>query len=228
MNNATTSPDGGIGRAVALRVSAASTRSLADVLLLASFFLSGCSALVYQVAWQRAMYAQLGVDMDSVTIIVSVFMLGIGVGGMLGGSVADRLPRHRLALYAAIECAIGAYGLASLKLLPAMVAAFAPAGSSATATAVACFVFLLLPTVLMGMTLPLLTITFDEWRHNIGVSVGTLYFTNTIGAAAGAILVPFYLLVHWSLSQVVVIAAAGNLVVVCCALLAVLAAREPA
>lgn len=50
-------------------------------LILASFFISGCSALIYQVSWQRALYGLIGVDMDSITIIVSVFMLGIGVGG---------------------------------------------------------------------------------------------------------------------------------------------------
>ena len=207
----------------------APTRPLAgDALLLLSFFVSGCSALVYQTAWQRAMYAQLGVDIDSITIIVSVFMLGIGIGGMVGGWVADRLPRHRLPLYAAIECSIGAYGVASLKLLPALVALVAPSGSGAAATTAACFVFLLAPTVLMGMTLPLLTMAFDEWRGNIGVAVGTLYFTNTLGAAVGAALVPFHLLARWTLPEVVLIAAAGNAAAVACALLAVLALRRPA
>ena len=61
-----------------------------NMLLLLSFFISGCSALMYQVSWQRALYALIGVDMDSITIIVSVFMLGIGLGGMLGGWLSDR------------------------------------------------------------------------------------------------------------------------------------------
>ena len=47
-----------------------------NMLLLLSFFISGSSALMYQVSWQRALYALIGVDMDSITIIVSVFMLG--------------------------------------------------------------------------------------------------------------------------------------------------------
>lgn len=198
---------------------------LVEALLLVSFFVSGCSALVYQVGWQRALYAQLGVDIDSITIIVSVFMLGIGLGGMAGGWLADHLPRHRLVLYGTIECCIGAYGLASLQLLPLMIGTFAPPGSGTAASAVACFFFLLLPTVLMGITLPLLTMAFDEWRANIGVSAGTLYFTNTLGAAVGAALVPFYLLPRWTLPETVLFAAAGNVVVVACALLAVLAAR---
>lgn len=181
----------------------------ADLLLLASFFLSGASALVYQVGWQRALYGQLGVDIDSITIIVSVFMLGIGVGGMTGGWLADRLPRHRLRLYAAIELSIGAFGLASLAFLPWLVALL-----GAGANVAACFIFLLLPTVLMGTTLPLLTIEFDERRRNIGVSVGTLYFTNTLGAACGAALVPLVLLPQWTLPEVVRFAAFGNFTVI--------------
>lgn len=229
MNNATTPIDGGAPRLAPSRRPVATRRGLlADALLLASFFISGCSALVYQLGWQRTLYAQLGVDIDSITIIVSVFMLGIGIGGMLGGWLADRLPRHRLLLYAAIESGIGLYGLASLQLLPPMVAAFAPPDAGTAASAVACFVFLLLPTTLMGTTLPLLTIAFDEWRGNIGVSVGTLYFTNTLGAATGAALVPFHLLQRWTLPEVIVIAAAGNAVVVACALLAAMAVRRPA
>ena len=46
------------------------------------FFLSGFAALLYQVAWQRELFAWFGVDLDSVSTIVSVFMLGLGVGAM--------------------------------------------------------------------------------------------------------------------------------------------------
>jgi hypothetical protein len=67
---------------------------------------------------------------------------------------------------------------------------------------------------------------FDEWRANIGVSVGTLYFTNTMGAALGAAMVPLHLLPRWPLPEVIAFAAAGNIVVVVCALLAVLAVRR--
>lgn len=202
-------------------------RRLADLLLLLGFFLSGCSALVYQVSWQRALYGFLGVDIDSITIVVSVFMAGIGLGGMLGGWLADRRPRARLRWYAGIELSIGLYGLASLALLPWLVAGLtAAAGGGAGTSAAASFLFLLAPTVLMGMTLPLLTMAFDESRGNIGVSVGTLYFTNTLGAAAGAALVPFYLLPQWPLSTVVRVAVAGNLAVIACTFLAALLLRR--
>jgi predicted membrane-bound spermidine synthase len=199
---------------------------VADLLLLASFFISGTSALAYQVSWQRALYGQIGVDVDSITIIVSVFMLGIGIGGMAGGWLADRLPRHRLHLYGGIEFTIGVFGLASLALLPWLVDALGAASGGRGTTVAASFLFLLLPTVLMGMTLPLLTIAFDERRRNIGVSVGTLYFTNTLGAALGAALVPLVLLPRWPLPDVVLMAACGNCAVIACTLAAARATRQ--
>lgn len=190
-----------------------------DAFLLCSFFISGCSALIYQTGWQRMLYGVIGVDMDSITIIVSVFMLGIGLGGMLGGWVADQRPTQRLRWYTAAELSIAAYGAASLwlvELLDALLTSLA--WEHMTISAVACIAFLVLPTVLMGMTLPLLTLAFNEQHRNIGVSVGQLYFVNTLGAATGAGLVPFVLLPLWTLNQVVGFAVVGNLMVVALAL----------
>lgn len=192
-----------------------------DALLLLSFFISGCSALIYQVCWQRSLYGLIGVDMDSITIIVSVFMLGIGLGGMLGGWLSDRYPAQRLRWYAGAELSIALYGASALWLLQLLEAALAGAvWSGSGISALACFAFLLVPTTLMGMTLPLLTMAFNERRVNIGVSVGQLYFFNTLGAATGAALVPFVLLPLWTLSQVVWLAVAGNVLVAVCALIA--------
>lgn len=197
--------------------------SAADVLLLLSFLVSGSCALIYQVSWQRALYAMVGVDVDSMTIIISVFMLGIGIGGALGGWLADRLPRRRLLVYGLAEISIALYGAASLLALQGLEALMAtPAfGSNRLLGSVLCFAFFLVPTVLMGMTLPILTLAFNAQRHNIGVSVGTLYFVNTLGAALGAMAVPFVLLPMLPLSQVVFVAVAGN----CSVVLLVLIAR---
>lgn len=192
-------------------------QELADLCLLLGFFVSGCSALIYQVGWQRSLFTHIGVDIDSITIIVSMFMLGIGTGGMLGGWLADVLPRRRLGCYAAIELFIGCYGLASLWLLPRLVALFTPTSAGAAAASLA---FLFMPTVLMGMTLPLLTMAFNQHRGNVGVSVGTLYFANTLGAAAGAALVPFQLFPQWPLTEVIQIGVVGNLSVIAFTLIA--------
>lgn len=194
---------------------------LADATLMVSFFVSGASALIYQVCWQRSLYGLVGVDMDSITIVVSAFMLGIGIGGMLGGWLADRHPARRLMIFAAAELTIALYGAATTVLLPWMDGAMVgPAWGSAAARAVTCFGFLIVPTYLMGMTLPVLTLAFNERRTNIGVSVGTLYFVNTMGAALGAIAVPALLLPVFTLSQSILLAVTGNVIVAVSALAA--------
>jgi len=114
---------------------------LLDAVLLASFFLSGCCALIYQVGWQRSLFGIIGVDIDSITIIVSVFMLGIGFGGMLGGWIADRAPRRRIQCYAAAEVSIALYGLASLTLLQHLGDWLAMTGKGALGSALASFFF---------------------------------------------------------------------------------------
>lgn len=188
-----------------------------DGLLLCSFFLSGCSALIYQTGWQRMLYGVIGVDTDSITVIVSVFMLGIGLGGMLGGWLADIRPTERLRWYAIAELSIALYGALSLWLIALLdISLTALALDHAAVSALACMAFLLLPTTLMGMTLPLLTMAFNERYASIGVSVGQLYFVNTLGAACGAGLVPFVLLPHWPLGHVIGFAVLGNLLVVTC------------
>ena len=54
------------------------------------FFVSGFSALIYQVCWQRLLFTGFGVDLTSITVIVSVFMAGLGIGAFFGGRIADK------------------------------------------------------------------------------------------------------------------------------------------
>lgn len=186
---------------------------LLDAVLLSSFFLSGVCALMYQVSWQRSLYGIIGVDIDSITIIVSVFMLGIGFGGMLGGWIADLTPKRRIQIYAVAEFSIALYGFASLFLIESIGNWLTAAGGGSFNAGASSLLFLILPTTLMGMTLPLLTMVFNDWQDSIGVSVGQLYFINTLGAAAGAGLVPFVLLPILPLDEVIRLAAFGNLAV---------------
>ncbi|MCC7285114.1 MAG: fused MFS/spermidine synthase [Burkholderiaceae bacterium] len=174
-----------------------------------AFFLSGFAALVYQVAWQRLLFVVVGVDIESVTIVVSTFMLGMGVGAVLGGWIADRVAGRILVAFCLAEIAIACYGLVSVGLLVGSAEAFS--GLSRPAAALLCFGLLLIPTVCMGATLPMLVAhAFRSTRH-IGVSTGTLYFVNTLGAACGALAVGFLLLYWFDLRQVVQFAAGANL-----------------
>ncbi|WP_457443007.1 fused MFS/spermidine synthase [Roseateles sp. P5_E4] len=173
-----------------------------------AFFLSGFAALVYQLAWQRLLFVVVGVDIESVTIIVSTFMLGLGVGAVLGGQLADRWPNRILAAFCVFEALIALYGLASVDLLQTCAALFA--GLSRPAAAALSFALLILPTVCMGATLPMLVAHGWQRSGNVGVSTGTLYFINTLGAACGAFAIGFVLLYWLDLRQVVWLASGLN------------------
>ncbi len=185
-----------------------SQRKSATLRVAAAFFLSGFAALVYQLAWQRLLFVVIGVDIESVTIVVSTFMLGLGLGALLGGALADRWPGRILLAFCLFEVAIAAYGMVSVDLLQACAALFA--GLSRPAAGALSFALLLLPTVCMGATLPMLVA--HAWRSsgNVGVSTGALYFINTLGAATGALAIGFLLLYWLDLRQAVWLAAGLN------------------
>jgi predicted membrane-bound spermidine synthase len=175
------------------------------------FFLSGVAALAYQVCWQRLLFIALGSDIDSITIIVSTFMLGLGVGSLLGGQMADRYPDRILMLFAAAEAGIGAFGVLSPHLIAGLGELVIHQGPATTA--VANFTLLLIPTTLMGATLPMLVALLVRQQSTVGVSIGGLYCLNTFGAAAGALAVGFLCFYFFEINTVIYAAAAINFVV---------------
>lgn len=186
--------------------------------LIVLFTASGVAALVYQIAWQRLLFQAFGADIESVTVIVSAFMLGLGCGALAGGQLADRLPRHGLELFALLELVTGLFGFASPTLIHA-VSAFAVDGSLPE-IALVNFLLLLLPTMLMGGTLPVLVAHVVRQHHSVGVSIGSLYFANTLGAAIGAGACGFLALYYMGLHATIDVAACINLTVSAAAFLA--------
>src|ERR1700756_5300144 len=79
--------------------------------LCALFFFSGFPALIYQLTWQRALFRIFGVNVESVTIVVTAFMLGLGLGSLAGGLVSRRRDVPLLPLLAIIEFATAAFGV---------------------------------------------------------------------------------------------------------------------
>jgi predicted membrane-bound spermidine synthase len=156
------------------------------------FFLSGFPALIYQIVWQRALFALYGVDIESVTLIVSIFMLGLGLGSLAGGWLSARAGVNLLRAFGAMELSVGVFGLFSLYIFHA-IASFTAGGSRAETGAVA-FVLLLVPTLLMGSTLPLLAEHFVRFSGNVGESVGALYSVNTFGSGAACLVAAYFLM----------------------------------
>jgi predicted membrane-bound spermidine synthase len=178
------------------------------VLLLAIFLLSGFAALLYQVVWQRVLFTIYGIDITSVTVVVTAFMLGLGVGSLVGGSLSRRSDRSLLRLFAACELGIGAFGVFSLDLF-AWVASWTLAVPRLM-TGVVAFLLVLVPTTLMGASLPLLVEYETRRRRNVGRSVGLLYFINTLGAAVGSFAAVLFVLGHLGLRTTTVSAGVLN------------------
>lgn len=156
------------------------------------FFLSGFPALLYQIVWQRALFTLYGVNIESVTMIVTVFMLGLGLGSLAGGRLST-LPRLKpLLAFGLIEFSIGAFGAASLWIFHRVGAL--TAGHSTAVTGMIAFALLLLPTLLMGSTLPLLVEHIVRRTGNVGESVGSLYSVNTLGSGVACLAAAFFLM----------------------------------
>lgn len=162
-------------------------------LVSALFFLSGAAGLIYQTVWVRLLEMYFGVTLTAITLIVSAYMAGLGLGSLIGGRIAGR-SRNTILLYGLIEAGIGVFGLAS----PALInwVGQHTAGSPYALVFLLSFTLLLIPTLLMGMTLPLLTQAFVARVETSGQVVGWLYGINTFGAAIGA-LVSGYVLMGW-------------------------------
>ena len=147
----------------------------------AVFLLSGFAALLYQIVWQRALYAIYGINIESVTMVVTAFMLGLGLGSIAGGIVSKDPKRPVLLMFSLVELGIGLFGAVSLAVFHGV--GEATLGMSTFGTFVVTFLLVLVPTLLMGSTLPLLVAHLVRSSGNVGKSVGTLYFVNTLGSA---------------------------------------------
>jgi spermidine synthase len=176
-------------------------------LLSTIFFFSGFSALIYQVVWQRLLAAHYGVGPISTALIVTVYMAGLGLGALVGGYLAERTKQKILA-YFFIELCIGLFGALSPSFLDFL--GRHSAGSPYVLSFAYMFVFLSLPTFLMGTTLPLLTKIFSRLISDFLGTVSFLYFINTIGASVGALLASYVIISFFGLHTAVYFAAAVN------------------
>jgi predicted membrane-bound spermidine synthase len=182
------------------------------VLLAAAFLASGAAGLVYQVAWQRILALQSGVGIYSVAAIVAAFMLGLGAGNHGGGSLSVRLsPPSALRAFALVELGVAAFGAVSCWLFyDVLYVRAAWLYASVWRAALVHMAALLLPTFLMGMSLPLLARGTVADTRAAGRTLGLLYGINLLGAAAGALLAPWVLIRLHGIRGAAMAAAAAN------------------
>jgi len=203
--------------------------------LFALFSLSGFTGLIYESLWSHYLKLFLGHAAFAQSFVLIMFMGGMALGAWLTAGRSDRT-RNLLAGYALIEALIGAIALVFHEIFVALtdfsVESVIPAlGNPAAVEAwkLGLGAALLLPqTVLLGMTFPLMSgAVIRRSPADSGHHLAMLYFTNSIGAAAGALACAFWLLGAFGLPGTMRLAGAANLVL---AVLVLLLARggEPA
>jgi predicted membrane-bound spermidine synthase len=192
------------------------------VLLGVAFFLSGAAALVYQVVWQRILTLHTGIGVVSVALIVAAFMAGLGFGSHLGGLLSARVsPRRALRLFALLELSVGLFAAISCRLYYDGLGTLAAGLYRTTAgAALAHFVAFLLPTTLMGMSLPFLVRATVRDTATASRVISGLYGVNVLGASAGALLAPWVLVRHLGMEGAALAGTAANLVAAAAALAA--------
>lgn len=157
------------------------------VLLAVLLASSGFASLVNQIAWQRVIALHAGVDLASATTVVVAFLGGLGVGSLLGGRLADRVS-HIGALVAlgVSSLAIAGYSLISVWLLYDVYRSLAVGLELLPLRVGFNVVVLLVPTTLMGLSLPLVARAVTTDVGSAGSQIGRYVSANTLGAALGA------------------------------------------
>lgn len=221
-------PDRATPRPQPARLSLSGAASLPEVMAVPSLFLfvSGACALIYQVVWVRLLLLIVGTTTAAVSTVLSVFMAGLGLGAWLFGSAADR-SRAPLKLYGYLELGIGLYAL----VLPALITASTPAYVRVArhlagepellllVRAALGFLLFLVPTVLMGGTLPVLIRHVARTIERLGADLGILYGANLAGGVAGSLAAGFVLIHSFGVQGASTAAVTGNLCVGLAALL---------
>ncbi|MDD2709480.1 MAG: fused MFS/spermidine synthase [Verrucomicrobiae bacterium] len=190
------------------------------VIILLLFCLSGATALVYEVVWSRYMMLLFGSTVQAQTVVLAIFMGGMGLGSLLFGRWTRTL-KNPVVVYGLIELAIGLYGFCfeifheqadlffirtgqSLLEHPHLLL-FLKMGMSAG--------LLLAPTFLMGGTLPMLAAWIQKKFEDPGRWAALFYSVNTLGAVGGASLAGFFLTPMLGMSMTLWFTASVNLII---------------
>ncbi|MGD0626627.1 MAG: fused MFS/spermidine synthase [Thermodesulfobacteriota bacterium] len=184
------------------------------------FLLSGLSSLIYEVLWMRMLILIFGSTTFAISTVLTAFMGGLALGSYLCGRFIDR-SRHPIPIYGVLETGIGIYAL----LVPTIFSSLIPLYQALwQAFHLSFYLFslmqfvlvtlvLILPTTLMGATLPILSKYYSYRQDKLGWTIGTLYAINTLGGILGTFLSGFFLLPTLGVRMTTFWAASLNLLI---------------
>ncbi len=189
-------------------------------MVLALFFCSGTTALVYEVVWTKFLSHIFGSTIYAQTVVLAAFMGGLAIGNRLFGHRADGLKRP-LTVYGGLEIAIGVYALFFPIFDRAVNGLFVMLGTPLinhsgwllALKGLLSAILLLGPTILMGGTLPLLAAWLQKFSSDPGQRSARFYSVNSLGAVLGAALAGFWLVQTFGMIRTLQAAAVVNLVI---------------
>lgn len=192
------------------------TRS--QFVILMAFTVSGAFGLMYEVIWQRQLALIFGSTLPATTAILTAFMAGLAAGSWIFGRISHRFSRP-FSVYGYLEIAIGIYCLA----MPWLFERIFKLHASIYNTIEAPYLFdairfgiaiaiLIIPCSMMGGTLPILSRGIIRHQPQIGKSLSSLYFFNTIGASFGTLIAGFVLIRFLGLNLGTYITASLNII----------------
>ena len=163
-------------------------------LLYLIFFASGATGLVYEVIWVRLTGLVFGNTSFSIATVLGAFMTGLALGSWLLGAMADRYDRP-LRVYGVLEILIGISALLvpiAFRSMQEVYWSLAPTlsslwGADVFLPFIVSFAIMVVPTFLMGGTLPVLSRFFVRRTNEVEAKLGRLYALNTFGAALGTL-----------------------------------------
>lgn len=186
----------------------------------ACFFLSGATGLIYEVLWARMLGLVFGATTLAVSTVLAAFMGGLALGSALAGRSGASIKRPVRA-YGLLEIGIALYALAvplMFSLVDNLYAIiwqhFHPGFFvfSLWRFLLSC-VMLLVPTTLMGATLPLLSAALVRSSGQTSTSVTKLYTRNLAGAICGSVVAGFLLLPIFGVRATIYVAAVINIII---------------
>jgi spermidine synthase len=200
--------------------------------LYAIFFLSGISGLVYETVWLRMLIRVLGNTVYATSVILAAFMAGLAIGSYAIGRIAGRV-RNGLLLYAFLELGVGLSAIALVWVFNNLTPVYRLMYVVASGHRILLTLFqsglmvalLIIPTSLMGGTLPVLSAYTKRFQSGLSRRIGILYGSNTLGAFIGVVGSGMYAIGAWGEWQTIYAAAVLNLVV---SFLAFRMSHEPA
>ena len=190
--------------------------------LLLAFFFSGCCALIYQVVWTRLAFAAFGIIPPVLSIVISVFMLGLSGGAWAGGKWIGELVRKTgcsaLLFYALAELAIAIGGVAVPKLFGVGEALLLSSGQTDSVRYLVLSAVVLALAILpwcffMGATFPFMMAYAREKDALSKHSFSYLYLANVLGAMTGCLLTAVVLVEVLGFARTLWAAAAINLTI---------------